>query len=139
MTKGVRAPGVFDSGGGVRKKFLLAVLMTGLLPLLFLVYLGLPVLLPSTVTAPLSPKGAPVFVALFVFLAFIELAGFYIIYSDVLGHMRRSNIEHRAIFDAIAAGDPARARAAAEQHVLSGRTRLLANFEEPTRRGNPVR
>jgi DNA-binding GntR family transcriptional regulator len=60
-------------------------------------------------------------------------------YFDVLGHMRRSNIEHRVIFDAIAAGDPARARAAAEQHVLSGRTRLLANFEEPTRRGNPAR
>jgi len=60
-------------------------------------------------------------------------------YFDVLGHMRRSNIEHRAIFDAIAAGDPTRARTAAEQHVLSGRTRLLANFEEPTRRGGPAR
>jgi len=60
-------------------------------------------------------------------------------YFDVLGHMRRSNTEHQAIFDAIAAGDPARARTAAEQHVLAGRTRLLANFEEPTRRGDPAR
>ena len=64
--------------------------MAGLLPLLFLIYLGLPVLLPTTVTAPLYPKGAPVFVALLIFLAFIELAGFYIIYSDVLGHMQRN-------------------------------------------------
>jgi len=60
-------------------------------------------------------------------------------YFDVLGHMRRSNVEHRAIFDAIASGNPARARAAAEQHVLSGRTRLLANFEEPLARGGPGR
>ncbi len=60
-------------------------------------------------------------------------------YFDVLGHMRRSNIEHRAIFDAIAAGDATQARAAAEQHVLAGRTRLLANFEGPPGRGDPAR
>jgi diguanylate cyclase (GGDEF)-like protein len=69
-----------------RKKFLLAFLMAGLLPLLFLVYVGLPVLLPTTVTAPLYPKGAPVFIALVAFLVFLELAGFYMIYSDVMGH-----------------------------------------------------
>ena len=82
--------GVFESGRSVRKKFLLAVVMAGLLPLLFLIYLGLPVLLPTTVTAPLYPKGAPVFVALLIFVAFIELAGFFIIYSNVLGHMQRN-------------------------------------------------
>lgn len=60
-------------------------------------------------------------------------------YFDVLGHMRRSNVEHRAIYDAIASGDPARARAAAEYHVLSGRTRLLANFEEPLAGGDTTR
>ena len=81
---------VFDPSRGVRKKFLLAVLMAGLLPLLLLIYLGLPVLLPTTVTAPLYPKGALVFFALLIFLAFIELAAFYIIYSDVLGHMQRN-------------------------------------------------
>ena len=41
-------------------------------------------------TAPLYPKGAPVFFALLAFLAFLELAGFYMIYSDVLGHMQRN-------------------------------------------------
>jgi len=44
---------VFESGRGVRKKFLLAVVMAGLLPLLFLIYVGLPVLPPTPVTAPL--------------------------------------------------------------------------------------
>jgi diguanylate cyclase (GGDEF)-like protein len=78
------------AGRTVRKKFVFAFLMAGLLPLLFLVYLGLPILLPTTVTAPLYPKGAPVFFALFAFLAFVVLAGFYVIYSDVLGHMQRS-------------------------------------------------
>jgi diguanylate cyclase (GGDEF)-like protein len=82
--------GALLPGAHARKKFLFAFLMAGLLPLLFLVYLGLPVLLPTTVTAPLYPKGAPVFFALLAFLVFLELAGFYMIYSDVLGHMQRS-------------------------------------------------
>jgi diguanylate cyclase (GGDEF)-like protein len=86
---GRRRKGIL-TGRTVRKKFLLAFLMAGLLPLLFLVYVGLPVLLPTTVTAPLYPKGAPVFFALLAFLAFIQLAGFYVIYSDVLGSMQRS-------------------------------------------------
>jgi diguanylate cyclase (GGDEF)-like protein len=81
---------VFEPGRGVRKKFLFAVLMAGLLPLLFLVYLGLPVLLPTTVSAPLYPKGAPVFFALLAFLGCLVAAGFYMIYSEVLGHMQRS-------------------------------------------------
>jgi DNA-binding GntR family transcriptional regulator len=46
------------------------------------------------------------------------------------GNMRRSNIEHRAIFEAIVASNRTRARAAAERHVLAGRARLLSNFEE---------
>jgi len=85
-----RRPRGILAGRTVRKKFLLAFLMAGLLPLFLLVYLGLPVLLPSTVTAPLYPKGAPIFFALIAFLAFVELAGFYVIYSDVLGQMQRS-------------------------------------------------
>jgi diguanylate cyclase (GGDEF)-like protein len=80
----------FLRGRNVRKKFMLAFLMAGLLPLLLLVYLGLPVVLPNTVTAPLYPKGAPVFFALLAFLASLEVAGFYMIYSDILGHMQRS-------------------------------------------------
>jgi DNA-binding GntR family transcriptional regulator len=54
-------------------------------------------------------------------------------YFNVPGNMRRSNVEHRAIYAAIASADPERARAAALQHVLSGRTRLLSSFEEPLR------
>jgi DNA-binding GntR family transcriptional regulator len=60
-------------------------------------------------------------------------------YFNLLGNMRRSNVEHRAIYEAIAAGNHAGARAAAEQHVLSGRTRLLSNFEEPLARHQPAR
>lgn len=52
-------------------------------------------------------------------------------YFNAPGNMRRSNVEHRAIYEAIAASNEARARAAAERHVRSGRGRLLANFEEP--------
>lgn len=52
-------------------------------------------------------------------------------YFNVPGNMRRSNVEHREIYDAIAASDAVRARSAAEQHVLSGRSRLLASIDEP--------
>jgi DNA-binding GntR family transcriptional regulator len=51
-------------------------------------------------------------------------------YFNVPGNMRRSNVEHRAIFEAIVASNPAKARAAAERHVHAGRARLLSNFEE---------
>jgi DNA-binding GntR family transcriptional regulator len=44
-------------------------------------------------------------------------------------HMRRSNEEHRAIFEAIIKGDTRRAKTLAERHVQSGRTRLLARLE----------
>jgi DNA-binding GntR family transcriptional regulator len=45
------------------------------------------------------------------------------------GNMKRSNAEHRAIFEAIAKGDARRARTLAERHVLSGRDRVLARLE----------
>ncbi len=50
-------------------------------------------------------------------------------YFNSPGNMRRSNVEHRAIYEAIAKGQATRARSAAEKHVLSGRERLLARME----------
>lgn len=47
------------------------------------------------------------------------------------GNRRRSNAEHRAIFEAITKGDAKRARLLAERHVQSGRERLLAKLERP--------
>jgi DNA-binding GntR family transcriptional regulator len=55
-------------------------------------------------------------------------------YFDVPGNMRRSNREHRAIYEAMAAGSHAKARATAERHVFAGRERLLKHFEEPAPR-----
>ncbi len=51
-------------------------------------------------------------------------------YFNAPGNMRRSNVEHRAIFDAIVANNAVRARAAAERHVQAGRVRLMAFFED---------
>ena len=83
------SPGPLLPARDVRKRLVLAFLLAGLLPLLLLVYLGLPVLLPSTVAAPLYPKGAFVFFALLAFLAVIEMGAFYMIYSEVFGQMQR--------------------------------------------------
>jgi DNA-binding GntR family transcriptional regulator len=52
-------------------------------------------------------------------------------YFNAPGNMRRSNVEHRAIFDAMVAANPGKARAAAERHVQAGRVRLLSGFEVP--------
>lgn len=52
-------------------------------------------------------------------------------YFNAPGNMRRSNSEHRAIYEAIAKGAASRARTLAERHVLSGRDRLLATLERP--------
>lgn len=50
-------------------------------------------------------------------------------YFDAAGNMRRSNSEHRQIFEAIASGAAARARSLAQKHVLEGRQRLLATMD----------
>ncbi|MBI5277240.1 MAG: FCD domain-containing protein [Burkholderiales bacterium] len=45
---------------------------------------------------------------------------------NVPGNMRRSNVEHRRIYEAIGKGNGAKARQYAEEHVQAGRQRLLA-------------
>jgi DNA-binding GntR family transcriptional regulator len=46
-------------------------------------------------------------------------------------NMRRSNTEHRRIFEAIATGAKDRAHKLAQAHVLQGRQRLLATLDVP--------
>ncbi|WP_046115419.1 GntR family transcriptional regulator [Aquincola tertiaricarbonis] len=49
-------------------------------------------------------------------------------YFNGPGNMQRSNDQHRALFEAIARGAKARAKAVAERHVLEGRERLLSTW-----------
>ena len=49
---------------------------------------------------------------------------------DYAAKMTRSNQEHRAILEAMASGNAAEARKRAEQHVLSGRQRLLESLRD---------
>ncbi len=46
------------------------------------------------------------------------------------GNMRRSNVEHRRLYEAITKGNPAKARLHAEDHIEAGRARLLALADE---------
>jgi DNA-binding GntR family transcriptional regulator len=46
------------------------------------------------------------------------------------GNMRRSNVEHRRLYDAISRGHAAKARQYAEEHIQAGRQRLLALADE---------
>jgi DNA-binding GntR family transcriptional regulator len=41
------------------------------------------------------------------------------------GNMRRSNVEHRKLYEAISKGNGARAKQCAEEHIQAGRQRLL--------------
>ena len=51
-------------------------------------------------------------------------------YFNAPGNMRKSNAEHRLIYEAIATGAAAKARTTAERHVLSGRQRLLSLIDQ---------
>lgn len=50
-------------------------------------------------------------------------------YFDGPGNMRRSNEQHRQLYEAIARGTGAKARAVAERHVREGRERLMATLD----------
>lgn len=50
-------------------------------------------------------------------------------YFNALGNMRKSNAEHRLIYEAINSGSSAKAKSMAERHVWSGRQRLLATLD----------
>ena len=45
------------------------------------------------------------------------------------GNMRRSNVEHRRIYEAIASGSNKKAKSQAEAHIRAGRQRLLASVD----------
>jgi len=75
-------------GRSVWAKFLLGLAISGLLPLLFVFYLGLPVVAPHVVTQTFYPKGGGFFVVLVLLLGVLQLLGFYIIYADVIRRIR---------------------------------------------------
>ena len=52
-------------------------------------------------------------------------------YFNATLNMRRSNNEHRRIFEAVAQGATERANKLAQAHVLQGRQRLLATLDAP--------
>lgn len=52
-------------------------------------------------------------------------------YFNAASNMRRSNAEHRRIFEAIVAGNKDKANKLAQAHVLQGRQRLLATLDVP--------
>ncbi len=51
-------------------------------------------------------------------------------YFNAPGNMRKSNAEHRLIYEAIASGSASKAKTMAERHVLSGRQRLLSLLDQ---------
>jgi DNA-binding GntR family transcriptional regulator len=53
-------------------------------------------------------------------------------YFDATINMRRSNNEHRGIYEAIASGSRERANRLAQAHVMQGRQRLLSTIDLPT-------
>jgi len=75
-------------GRSVRAKLIFGLTIAGLLPLLFLAYLGLPVVSPGVVSSTLYPKGAVSFLLLVLPLGLLQFVGFYVICMDVLGRIR---------------------------------------------------
>jgi len=80
-------------GRSLRAKFLFGFVVAGLFPLLFLIYLGFGVMMPNVVGGPVHPKGGVLFFTLVALMGFLQLAGFYIIYVDVVARMH-STLDH---------------------------------------------
>ena len=59
-------------------------------------------------------------------------------YFNASTNMRRSNVEHRRIFEAILAGAPDKANKLAQAHVLQGRQRLLTTLDAPLQGNVPA-
>lgn len=76
-------------GRSLWAKFVFALTIAGILPLLFLVYLGLPVMWPWVVRGGVAyPQGAGIFLTLILVLGALQLLGFYVIYVDVVHRLR---------------------------------------------------
>ena len=59
-------------------------------------------------------------------------------YFNASTNMRRSNVEHRRIFEAIVAGSADKANKLAQAHVLQGRQRLLTTLDAPLQGNVPA-
>ena len=88
-------------------KFWVGLVISGVLPMLFLIYLGFPGLLPTAVTTAYL-RGGAFFLSLVFLFGVLQLLGFYIIYVDVIGRIRatlRQEVlslqEHSSRFESI--------------------------------------
>jgi diguanylate cyclase (GGDEF)-like protein len=75
-------------GRSVGTKFALGMAISGVAPLLFLIYLGLPLLLPHVASQAFYPRGGALFVVMMFLLGLLQMLGFYVIYIDVVGQVR---------------------------------------------------
>lgn len=82
--KGV-GPEVALRGQGIRAKFFLGFAIAGLLPLLFVVYLGLPLLIPEVTHQIIYPKGRGFFLTVVFVLTVLEAIGLYICLDIIKG------------------------------------------------------
>lgn len=71
-------------GQGIRAKFFLGFAIAAIFPLLFVVYLGLPFLVPDITDSVIYPKGRGFFLTVVGLLIFLEAVGLYIC-LDIVG------------------------------------------------------
>lgn len=72
-------------GQGIRAKFFLGFAIAALMPLLFVVYLGLPLLVPEVAGQVIYPRGRGFFLTVVFLLAVLELIGLYIFLDIIKG------------------------------------------------------
>jgi diguanylate cyclase (GGDEF)-like protein len=120
------------TGRSVWAKFVLGLAISGILPLLFLIYLGLPALLPKVVTEAFI-RGGAFFVTSILLLGTLQLLGFYIIYVDVINRIRstlHSEVAH------LRDGSARFASITEELRTANLRLREMSHTDELTEVGN---
>lgn len=85
-------------GQGIRAKFFLGFAVAALMPLLFVVYLGLPLLVPEVAGQIIYPKGPGFFLTVVFLLIALELIGLYIFLDIVKGVISVTQAASRSFF-----------------------------------------
>jgi diguanylate cyclase (GGDEF)-like protein len=125
-------PDVILPGRSMRAKFLVGFAISGLLPLLFLVYLGMPSILPNVVTTAFVQGGA-FFVTLVFLVSVLQLVGFYVIYMDVINRLRATLRQEVEQFES---GSERLEMIVEELRAANVRLREMSHTDELTEVGN---
>jgi len=100
-------PEVALRGQGIRAKFVFGFAIAAIFPLLFVVYLGLPLLVPEVAHQIIYPRGRGFFLTVVFILAVLELIGLYVCLDIIKGVISVARQTSESLTEVAGAAGPA--------------------------------